>query len=62
MARGQSAMNELSDDERNLLRYFAETLLIIHEPVRGAVEGEVRCRDPYRIFSCKNAARAASPP
>lgn len=31
------AMNELSDDERNLLRYYAETERIIHGPVRGAV-------------------------
>ena len=30
-------MNKLSDDERNLLRYYAETERIIHGPVRGAV-------------------------
>jgi hypothetical protein len=30
-------MSELSDDERNLLRYYAETERIIHGPVRGAV-------------------------
>ena len=32
-----SAMNDLSDDKRNLLRYYAETERIIHEPV-------LRCR------------------
>jgi hypothetical protein len=30
-------MNDLSDDKRNLLRYYAETERIIHGPVRGAV-------------------------
>jgi hypothetical protein len=30
-------MNKLSDDERNLLRYYAETERIIHRPVRGTV-------------------------
>jgi hypothetical protein len=30
-------MSELSDDERNLLRYYAATERIIHGPVRGAV-------------------------
>jgi hypothetical protein len=30
-------MNELSDDERNLLRYYAETERMIHGPVRRAV-------------------------
>jgi hypothetical protein len=30
-------MHELSDDERNLLRYDAETERILHGPVRGAV-------------------------
>jgi hypothetical protein len=30
-------MNELSDDERDLLRYYAETERIIHGSVRGAV-------------------------
>jgi hypothetical protein len=29
MARGQSAKNELSDDERNLLRYYAERERVI---------------------------------
>ena len=31
------AESELSDDERKLLRYYAETERIIHRPVRGAV-------------------------
>ena len=31
-------MNELSDDERHLLRYYAETERIIHGPVRGSVQ------------------------
>jgi hypothetical protein len=30
-------MNDLSHDERNLLRYYAETERILHGPVRGAV-------------------------
>ena len=30
-------MNKLSDDERNLLRYYAETERIIQGPMRGAV-------------------------
>jgi len=30
-------MNDLSNDERNLLRYYAETKRIIHGPVGGAV-------------------------
>ena len=30
-------MNGLSDDERNLLRYYAETDRIHHGPLRGAV-------------------------
>ena len=30
-------MSKLTDDERNLLRYYAETERIIHGPVRGAV-------------------------
>ncbi len=30
-------MNELSDDERNLLRYYAETERIIHGRERGAI-------------------------
>jgi hypothetical protein len=30
-------MNKLSDDERNLLRYYAETERILHGPVRGDV-------------------------
>ena len=30
-------MSKLSDDERNLLRYYAEAERIIHGPVRGAV-------------------------
>ena len=30
-------MSELSDDERNLLRYYAETERIIHGPVRGGL-------------------------
>ena len=30
-------MNGLSHDERNLLRYYAETERILHGPVRGAV-------------------------
>jgi hypothetical protein len=30
-------MNDLSNDERNLLRYYAETERIIHGSVRGAV-------------------------
>jgi hypothetical protein len=30
-------MHELSDDERNLLRYYAETERIIHGPVQGTV-------------------------
>jgi hypothetical protein len=30
-------MNQLSDDERNLLRYYAETERILHGPVRGEV-------------------------
>jgi hypothetical protein len=36
--RGEKALlNELSDDERHLLRCYAETERIIHGPVRGAV-------------------------
>jgi hypothetical protein len=40
-------MNKLSDDERNPLRYYAETERIIHGPVRGTiiqgpVQGTVR--------------------
>jgi hypothetical protein len=31
------AESELSDDERKLLRYYAETERTIHGPVRGAV-------------------------
>ena len=34
MPRGQSSMNELSDEERDLLRYYAETERIIHGLVR----------------------------
>jgi hypothetical protein len=30
-------MNKLSDDERNPLRYYAETERIIHGPVRGTI-------------------------
>jgi hypothetical protein len=30
-------MSKLTDDERNLLRYYAETERTIHGPVRGAV-------------------------
>jgi hypothetical protein len=30
-------MNKISDDERNLLRYYAETERILHGPMRGAV-------------------------
>jgi hypothetical protein len=30
-------MKALSDDERNLLRHYAETERIIHGPVRGTV-------------------------
>ena len=30
-------MSELSDDERNLLRYYGETERILHGPARGAV-------------------------
>ena len=30
-------MNKLSGDERNLLRYYAETERTIHGPVRSAV-------------------------
>jgi hypothetical protein len=30
-------MNELSDDERNLLRYYAESERILHGPARGEV-------------------------
>jgi hypothetical protein len=30
-------MSELSDDERNLLRYYAETERIVHGPARGAI-------------------------
>jgi hypothetical protein len=30
-------MNKLSDDERNLLRYYAETERVIQGPGRGAV-------------------------
>ena len=41
MARGQSAKNELSDDERNLLRYYAERERVIHGPVRGAVHQQL---------------------
>jgi hypothetical protein len=37
MAQGVGGMNKLSGDERNLLRYYAETERIIHGPVRGAV-------------------------
>jgi hypothetical protein len=35
-------MSELFDDERNLLRHYAETKLIIHGPVPGAVHQHVR--------------------
>jgi hypothetical protein len=37
MAQGVGGMNKLSGDERNLLRYYAETERIIHGRVRGAV-------------------------
>jgi hypothetical protein len=30
-------VNELSDDERNLLRYYAESERILHGPARGEV-------------------------
>ena len=43
-------MNELSDDERHLLRCYAETERIIHGPVRGAVHQHHRERpggDPW---------------
>jgi hypothetical protein len=30
-------MNKLSDDERNLLRYYAETERILHGKERGAI-------------------------
>jgi hypothetical protein len=36
-AQGWGALNKLSDDERSLLRYYAETERILHGPVRGAI-------------------------
>ena len=38
-------MNDLSSDERNLVRYYAETKRIIHGPVRDAVAKLERERD-----------------
>ena len=35
-------MNDLSNDERNLLRYYAETKRIIHGQVRDAVHQNLR--------------------
>jgi len=35
-------MNKLSDDERNLLRYYAQTDRILHGSVRGAIHQHLR--------------------
>jgi hypothetical protein len=61
-------MHELSDDERNLLRYYAETERIIHGPARGTVhqhllgmgyieEGTV---DTQRHAGCGDCGRSES--
>lgn len=57
-------MSKLSDDERNLLRYYAETDRIIHGPVRGAVHqhllrmGYIKERAITRRGSPRRTARA----
>ena len=47
-------MSELSDDERNLLRYYAATERIIHGPVRGAVHQHLLALPPHPPLKNKN--------
>ena len=65
MARGQSAKNELSDDERNLLRYYAERERVImgqcEAPRISTVPQRLHRRtegqNPRRL-SCNDCGRA----
>jgi hypothetical protein len=57
-------MSRLLSDERNLLRYYAETQRILHGPERGAAHQHLLCMGfiEERTFGLKDAVVVVTQP